>query len=153
MKILHRFWQGISKNIDKLQQASTEELLAINGVGETLVESIHAYFKDPENLKLIERLKAHGLKFEVDAAEKALESETLKGLKILASGKLNHFKRDEIIDFVEANGGQYLKAVSKSLDFIIEGEDMGPSKKEKAEKLGIKMISEEEFLQLVGKKS
>lgn len=141
------------KNIDNLKEANTEELLAINGVGETLVESIHAYFKDPENLQIIERLKAHGLKFEVEATEKALESEVLKGLKILASGKLNHFKRDEIIDFIEANGGQYLKAVSKSLDFIIEGEDMGPSKKEKAEKLGIKMISEEEFLQLVGKKS
>lgn len=139
-------------NIDKLKQASTEELLAINGVGETLVESIHAYFKDPENLKLIERLKAHGLKFEVDAVEVVLESETLKGLKILASGKLNHFKRDEIIDFVEANGGQYLKSVSKALDFIIEGEDMGPSKKEKAEKLGVKLISEEEFLKMMGKK-
>ncbi|PSL07983.1 NAD-dependent DNA ligase LigA [Cecembia rubra] len=141
------------KKIDELQKASTEQLLAINGIGETLVESIHAYFKDPENLETIERLKTHGLKFEVDATEKPLESESLKGMKILASGKLNHFKRDEIIDFIEANGGQYLKAVSKSLDFIIEGEDMGPSKKEKAEKLGVKLISEDEFLQMVGKKS
>lgn len=141
------------KNIDALKNAGTEELLNINGVGETLVNSIHEYFKDQENLELIERLKTHGLNFVLQEEERILESTSLEGLKILASGKLNHFKRDEIIDFVEANGGQYLKSVSKSLDFIIEGEDMGPSKKEKAEKLGIKMISEDEFLQMVGKKA
>ncbi|MDX5479744.1 MAG: NAD-dependent DNA ligase LigA, partial [Cyclobacteriaceae bacterium] len=141
------------KNIDALKNAGAEELLNINGVGETLVSSIHEYFKDPENLELIERLKTHGLNFVLVEEERKLESTSLEGLKILASGKLNHFKRDEIIDFVEANGGQYLKSVSKALDFIIEGEDMGPSKKEKAEKLGVKMISEDEFLQMVGKKA
>lgn len=141
------------KSIHALRAASTEELLAINGVGETLVHSIREYFKDAENNTIIERLISHGLKFETDNANQALESESLKGMKILASGKLNHFKRDEIIDFIEANGGQYLKSVSKSLDFIIEGEDMGPSKKEKAEKLGVKLVSEEEFLKIAGKKS
>jgi DNA ligase (NAD+) len=139
------------KNIEALQWASVEELLSINGVGQTLVDSIQDYFSVAENLEMIDRMKKSGLNFEIEQKEGRNDSEILKGLKILASGKLNHFKRDEIIDFIESNGGQYLKAVSKSLDFIIEGEDMGPSKKEKAEKLGIKMVSEEEFLKMVGK--
>jgi DNA ligase (NAD+) len=140
------------KNIDALQHASGEELLHVNGVGETLVYSIQEYFKDSENLELISRLRTHGLNFVLVEEERTLQSNKLEGLKILASGKFNHFKRDEIIDFVEANGGQYLKSVSKALDFIIEGEDMGPSKKDKAEKLGVKMISEDEFLQMVDNK-
>ena len=74
----------------------------------------------------------------------------MANLKILASGKFNHFKRDEIIDFIESQGGTYVKSVSKSLDFIVEGEEMGPSKKEKAQKLNIKLVSEEEFLKMVG---
>ena len=76
----------------------------------------------------------------------------LEGKKILASGKLNHFKRDEIVSFVQSHGGQYLNSVSKNLDFIIEGEEMGPSKKEKAKKLEIPLISEVEFLALIHKK-
>jgi DNA ligase (NAD+) len=139
------------KNIENLKSADAEALLAVNGVGDTLVSSIQDYFSKNENLSIISRLKEKGLHFEIHEEEKILQSNTLEGKKILASGKLNHFKRDEIIDFIEANGGQYLKAVSKSLDFIIEGEDMGPSKKEKAEKLGIKMISEEEFLKMMSK--
>jgi DNA ligase (NAD+) len=139
------------KNIDALQHANAQQLLEINGVGETLVVSIHDYFNDPENLILINRLKEKGLRLELEESTVVLQSNKLEGMKILASGRLNHFKRDEIIDFIEANGGQYLKAVSKGLDFIIEGEEMGPSKKEKAKKLGIKLISEEEFLKMVEK--
>lgn len=139
------------KNIDVLSNAGAEELLAVNGVGETLVSSIQDYFSEKSNIVMIQRLRQTGLNFEVSEVEKELMGNSLDGMKILASGKLNHFKRDEIIDFIEANGGQYLKAVSKGLDFIIEGEDMGPSKKEKAQKLGVKMISEEEFLRMVGK--
>jgi DNA ligase (NAD+) len=140
------------KNIDTLKNATSEDLLNINGVGEILVHSINEYFKDRENLELIDRLRTQGLNFVLVEEEREFQSNKLEGFKILASGKLNHFKRDEIIEFVEANGGQYLKSVSKALDFIIEGEDMGPSKKEKAEKLGIKMLSEEEFLQMMDKK-
>jgi DNA ligase (NAD+) len=139
------------KNIEALKNANDEELLAVNGVGETLVNSLKEFFADEENLKIIERLKAHSLNFEIEEIERIFESNKLEGMKILASGKLNHFKRDEIIDFIESNGGQYIKSVSKNMDFIIEGEDMGPSKKEKALKLGVKLISEEEFMKMVGK--
>lgn len=136
-------------NLDKLQAASPEELLEINGVGETLVHSIQDFFAQPENLEIIAQLKAQGLNFEMQGGEIVALSNALEGKRILASGKLNHFKRDEIVTFVQAHGGQYLSSVSKNLDFIIEGEEMGPSKKEKAQKLGIPLLSEEEFLKLV----
>ncbi|MDF2158513.1 NAD-dependent DNA ligase LigA [Algoriphagus sp. CAU 1675] len=137
------------KSIDRLQEATEEDLLEINGVGETLVQSIQDFFSEKENLDNISRLKTHGLKFKLEENETQPKSTALAGKKILASGKLEHFKRDEIVDFVQDHGGQYITSVSKNLDFIIEGEGMGPSKKEKAKKLGIPMISEEEFLAMI----
>ncbi|GAB2495101.1 NAD-dependent DNA ligase LigA [Algoriphagus taiwanensis] len=136
-------------SIEKLQEASDEQLLEINGVGETLVTSIREFFAQQENLDHISRLKANGLKFEIEQREEKVLGNALAGKRILASGKLQNFKRDEIVDFVQAHGGQYISSVSKNLDFIIEGEEMGPSKKEKAQKLGIPLISEEEFLKMV----
>ncbi|PZX49129.1 NAD-dependent DNA ligase LigA [Algoriphagus chordae] len=136
--------------IEKLQAATSEQLLDINGVGETLVLSLQDFFAQPKNQEIIDRLKDFGLKFEVDESESKQLGNSLEGKRILASGKLAHFKRDEIKDTVIAHGGQYISSVSKNLDFIIEGEDMGPSKKEKAEKLGVPMISEEEFLKMIG---
>lgn len=141
------------KNIQSLITASPEALLEINGVGETLVWSIQDFFSKQENLAVIDRLREHGLNFEITQQEVQLAGTELKDLKILASGKLNHFKRDEIISFIESHGGIYVKSVSKTLDFIIEGEDMGPSKKEKAQKMGVKLITEEEFLKMVGPSS
>lgn len=138
------------KSIQNLQEASTESLLEINGVGETLALSILDFFGQQENLSIIERLKAQGLKFESKQEAPIFANNSLENLKILASGRLNYFKRDEIVSFIESQGGTYVSSVSKNLDFIIEGEDMGPSKKEKAEKLGIKLISEKEFLTMVG---
>ncbi|MFC5625640.1 NAD-dependent DNA ligase LigA [Algoriphagus winogradskyi] len=136
--------------IEKLEAATSEQLLDINGVGETLVHSIHDFFAQAKNQEIITRLKGFGLKFEVDESESVKLGNSLEGKRILASGKLVHFKRDEIKDTVIAHGGQYISSVSKNLDFIIEGEDMGPSKKEKAQKLGVPMISEEEFLKMIG---
>ena len=136
-------------SIEKLQEASDEQLLEINGVGETLVTSIREFFAQQENLDHISRLKANGLKFEIEQREEKVLGNALSGKRILASGKLQNFKRDEIVDFVQAHGGQYISSVSKNLDFIIEGEEMGPSKKEKAQKLGIPLISEEEFLKML----
>jgi DNA ligase (NAD+) len=138
-------------NLEKLQAASAEELLEINGVGETLVQSIQEFFAQPKNGEIIHQLKTQGLNFEMQGGEIEALGNALAGKKILASGKLNHFKRDEIVTFVQAHGGQYLSSVSKNLDFIIEGEEMGPSKKEKAQKLGIPLLSENEFLALVQK--
>ncbi len=136
-------------NLDKLREASSEQLLEINGVGETLVQSIQEFFSQAENNEHLARLQASGLNFEIEQRESAQLGTALAGKRILASGKLQNFKRDEIVDFVQAHGGQYISSVSKNLDFIIEGEDMGPSKKEKAVKLGVPLISEEEFLGMI----
>lgn len=136
-------------SIQKLQEATSEQLLAINGVGETLVQSIRDFFAQEENLSAIRQLASHGLHFEIQQDENTPKSQKLAGKRILASGKLENFKRDEIKDVVQAQGGQYISAVSKNLDFIIEGEGMGPSKKEKAQKLGIPMISEQEFMNML----
>lgn len=135
--------------IERLTAATSEELLEINGVGETLVTSIHDFFVQKTNQKLIERLGNHGLHLQVDESKQQVLGSALAGKRILASGKLINFKRDEIVDFVQSHGGQYISAVSKNLDFIIEGEGMGPSKKDKAIKLGVPMISEAEFLKMV----
>lgn len=138
------------KSIEAIQGASTEELLEINGVGETLVHSIHEFFAIDKNLNTIQRLRDSGLQFQLKEEDlPAQASQKLEGLKVLASGKFEHFNRDEIIDAIAAHGGTYVKSVSKTLDLIIEGADMGPSKKEKADKLGIKMISEEAFLKMI----
>ncbi|REG78427.1 NAD-dependent DNA ligase LigA [Algoriphagus antarcticus] len=137
--------------IEKLEAASSEQLLDINGVGDTLVLSLHDFFAQSKNQEIIVRLKGFGLKFEIDKDASIKLGNSLEGKRILASGKLVHFKRDEIKDTVIAHGGQYISAVSKNLDFIIEGEDMGPSKKEKAQKLGVSMISEEDFLKMIGR--
>ncbi|MBN3583756.1 NAD-dependent DNA ligase LigA [Algoriphagus aestuarii] len=136
-------------SIERLQEATSEQLLDVNGVGETLVASIQDFFANPENITLINRLKSQGLKFEIEQGESSKMGDQLAGKRILASGKLEHFKRDEIKDAVIAHGGQYISAVSKNLDFIIEGAEMGPSKREKAVKLGIPLISEEDFLKMI----
>ncbi|MHA7128847.1 NAD-dependent DNA ligase LigA [Algoriphagus namhaensis] len=136
-------------SLENLRNASSEELLQINGVGETLVQSIHEFFNDSDHLEILDKLKSHGLNFEMSGEENQKKGEQLVGKRILASGKLENFSRDGIKEAVEAHGGQYVGSVSKNLDFIIEGADMGPSKKEKAQKLGIPMISESDFLKMI----
>ncbi len=136
-------------SIDKLRTATSEQLLDVNGVGETLVQSMQEFFSQSENLDHIAKLQGHGLKFEIEQKESTPLGNALEGKRILASGKLQNFKRDEIVDFVQSHGGQYISSVSKNLDFIIEGDEMGPAKKEKATKLGVPLISEEEFLKMV----
>ena len=136
-------------DIVSIQAAKTDDFLEINGIGETVALSIQDFFSQPENLEVIDKMRDHGLKLEVEKADKPSGNLKLKDLKILASGRLNRFKRDEIIDFIESHGGTYVKSVSKSLDFIVEGEEMGPSKKDQALKMGIKLISEDEFLRMV----
>lgn len=136
-------------SIDRLQGATSEQLLDVNGVGETLVLSIQDFFAQEENQKIISKLRSHGLKFEIEQSESSQIGDQLVGKRILASGKLEHFKRDEIKDTIIAHGGQYISAVSKNLDFIIEGAEMGPSKREKAVKLGIPLISEEDFIKMI----
>jgi DNA ligase (NAD+) len=139
------------RSIDVIAKATYEELLGAPEIGEKIAQSIVQYFTDPNNRKEIERLKAAGLQFEVSGKEPEKVSDALAGKSFLASGTFAHFSRDGINDAIVANGGKLLSGVSGKLNYLIAGENMGPSKKEKAEKLGVTIISEAEFQKMIGK--
>ncbi|MDE6623927.1 MAG: NAD-dependent DNA ligase LigA [Alistipes sp.] len=131
------------RSLDALIRATREELVEADEVGDKIADAILEYFADAENLRIIERLRAAGVRFEAEARE--LESETLSGRSFVISGKFRNRSRDELKELIERNGGRNLAAVSGSVDFLVAGDNMGPAKLKKAEKLGIRIISEEEF--------
>jgi len=131
------------KNIDGLMAADFETLKNVSEIGEIIAKSIVDYCSVAENLKEIEQLRAAGLQLQV--IEKELASNVLNGAKIVVSGTFTLFSRDELKKIIEDNGGVNISSISKNTDFIIAGDSMGPAKKEKAEKLGVKMVSEQEF--------
>tara|TARA_Y100000589_G_scaffold332344_1_gene392069 strand:+ start:40185 stop:42206 length:2022 start_codon:yes stop_codon:yes gene_type:complete len=133
------------KSIDNLQKATFEELVKAEDVGEKIAKSIIRYFKDEHNIEIINRLKKHGLKFSLTEEQLQNMSDKLAGLKFVVSGVFHDFSRDELKHLIEQNGGRVVSSVSSKTDYIIAGENMGPSKREKAERLGIKIISEKEF--------
>lgn len=135
------------KNIDALMNADFETLSAVNEVGPSIAQSVVDFFSQEENKEEIGRLKQAGLSFEV--VEKELASNALDGAKIVVSGVFTKFSRNELKQLIEENGGKNVSSISKNTDYIVAGDSMGPAKKEKAEKLGIKIISEEEFEQLI----
>ena len=137
------------KNIDALMTATKEELMAIDEIGEKIAESIMHFFSSGKNRELVARLKAAGLKMEMDAQETAVLSNILEGQSIVISGVFAVHSRDEYKDIIEKHGGKNVGSISKKTSFILAGENMGPSKLEKAQKLGIKIMNENEFLTLI----
>ena len=142
-KIAKRF-----RSIDALQWASKEELTGIEDVGEQIADNIVAYFADIRNLEIITRLQAAGLQMEDVSNKQSAVSvpQVLAGKTIVISGTFTHHSRDEYKQMIEDYGGKNSGSVSKKTDFILAGENMGPSKLEKAQSLGVKLMSEEEFL-------
>ncbi len=142
-KIAKRF-----RSIDALQWASKEELTGIEDVGEQIADNIVAYFADIRNLEIITRLQAAGLQMaDVSNQQSAISvPQVLAGKTIVISGTFTHHSRDEYKQMIEDYGGKNSGSVSKKTDFILAGENMGPSKLEKAQSLGVKLMSEEEFL-------
>ncbi len=134
-------------SLDRVMSATRDELLEAEEVGEKIADSIAEYFADGQNLEIIERLKSAGVKMEVD--EKELLSRELEGLSFVISGKFLEYSRDEIKAMIEAHGGRNIAAVSGSVDYLVAGEKMGPAKLQKAEKLGVKIVSEREFLAMI----
>ena len=131
------------KNIDAIMAANFEILNGVEEIGGVIAKSVIDYFSIAENREEIEQLKAAGLQFEV--VEKELASNSLDGAKIVVSGVFTRFSRNELKKLIEDNGGKNVSSISKSTDFIVAGDSMGPAKKEKAEKLGVRMISEDEL--------
>ena len=142
-KIAKRF-----TSIDTLQWATAEQLCAIEDVGPQIADNIVAYFNDLHNLEILARLRQAGLQFEGEA-EPEPTSDKLAGQVIVISGTFAHHSRDEYKALIEAHGGKNSGSVSKKTSFILAGDNMGPEKRKKAEDLGIKMISEEEFLEMI----
>ena len=136
-------------NIDALISASFDELTAVDEIGERIAGAVRAFFAKEDNLQLVEKLRAAGLKFEVGEETGVEKSEILKGQSIVISGVFTHHSRDEYKEMIERNGGKNVGSVSKSTSFILMGENMGPSKLEKAQKLGVRLVKEDEFLQML----
>lgn len=136
--------------IERLESASLEELTAIDEIGGRIAESVRMYFSNPKHVILLERLKAKGLQMKLDEASLAYRSEKLLGLSIIISGTFEKNSRDDLKKMIEQNGGKNVSSISKNTDFLLAGNNMGTSKLEKAEKLNIPIISEDEFLTMIG---
>lgn len=137
------------KSIDILQRASFEELVEVDEIGDRIAQSIRNYFGELSNQMEIEKLKACGLKLELTEDQLANTTEKLKGLNIVISGVFNLHSREELKKMIEENGGKNVGSISKKTNYLLRGENMGPSKLAKAESLGVAMISEEEFLEML----
>ncbi len=136
------------RSLDAVMAASREELVQADEVGGKIADAIREYFADAENLRIIGRLREAGVRFEEEA--RTLASEALAGKSFVISGKFSGHSRDELKELIERHGGRNLSAVSGSADYLVAGENMGPAKLKKAEKLGVRIISEEEFIELLG---
>jgi DNA ligase (NAD+) len=136
--------------IDKIIEASEEEISNVNEIGERIAESLVSYFSNPQNLQMIDKLKEAGLKLELDQSNK-IESKgnVFENKTLVVSGVFSGFSRDELKELIKSYGGKVGSGVTGKTDILVAGENMGPAKLEKANKLGVKIITEEEFKNLI----
>lgn len=138
------------KNIDNIKNATLDDLIAVDEIGERIAESVQSFFANDANWAIIERLRASGLQLSLpEAEEEERVEQLLAGQSIVVSGVFEQFSRDELKLTIEKYGGKNVGSISKKTTFILAGDKMGPSKLEKAEKLGVKLMSETEFLKLL----
>jgi len=133
------------KTIDRLMNATYEQLLEAPEVGEKIAQSVILFFSHPENREEIERLRQAGLNLEAVIKEVVLDSHVLEGKSFVISGVFENYERDDLKDIILKNGGKVLSSISGKLDYLLAGDNMGPAKREKAEKLGVPIISEADF--------
>lgn len=136
-------------DIEELESADLETLKNIDEIGEKIAQSIITYFSNPANRELVERLKANGLQFCRSEEDLSGYTDKLAGRSIVISGVFTHHSRDEYKEMIEKNGGKNVGSISSKTSFILAGENMGPAKLEKAQKLGVKIMNEDEFLALI----
>lgn len=136
------------QSIDRLMAADMEELVSVDEIGDRIAQSIIQFFSEENNRNIVERLRAKGLNFEL-AHDARPVSALLEGKSIVISGVFQNHSRDELKKMVEQNGGKNVGSISAKTSFVLAGENMGPSKKEKADKLGVPVISEQEFLKMI----
>jgi len=137
------------KSIKAIQQASFEELVAVDEIGDKIAESVIHFFEEEKNQQLIESLLAKSLQFELIETEDEYATDILEGATFVVSGVFEKFSRDELKQAIEQNGGKNVGSLSSKTNYLIAGDKMGPAKKEKAEKLGIQIVSEDDFIQMI----
>ena len=137
------------ENHGEFLNTDLEELESVDEIGEKIAASVVEFFNDHENIEIINSLKSYGLQFEMVERENNLLSEKLADKSIVVSGVFEKYSRDEIKKLIELNGGKVSSSISKNTSFILAGENMGPSKKQKAEELEVKIISEEDFVKII----
>ena len=137
------------KTIDSLINATLDDLLEIDGIGEVMAKSILSYFHNEENLKMVERLRQYGLQMSLSEEQLQGASDKLAGKSIVISGVFSHHSRDEYKTLIEQHGGKNVGSISGKTSFILAGDNMGPSKLQKAEKLGVPIVNEDEFLEMI----
>lgn len=136
------------KNIENLALAKYDDLVEVDEIGEKIAISVQNYFLDPENVAIIERLQKAGVQFEIE--EKAKASNSFAGQNFVVSGVFSKFSRDELKNLIEQNGGKNVSSISSKTNYVIAGDNMGPAKLEKATQLGIPIISEDDFIAMLG---
>lgn len=137
------------KNIDSLAAASLQELMDVDGIGEVIAKSVIAYFHNPENMEIVNRLRAYGLQMQLSNEQMQAQGTKLEGKSIVISGVFTRHSRDEYKRIIEENGGKNVGSISGKTSFILAGDNMGPAKLQKAEKLGIPIIDEDTFLEMI----
>ncbi len=137
------------KNIDHLMSANLEELVLVDEIGGRIAESVIHYFKEPKNQQQIEKLRQYGLQFEAEEKSLSLDSAKLEGKTFVISGVFENHSREELKELIEKNSGKILSSISAKLNYLLAGDHMGPAKLEKAKKLNIAIISEEEFVGMI----
>ncbi|RYY37386.1 MAG: NAD-dependent DNA ligase LigA [Sphingobacteriaceae bacterium] len=138
------------KNIDNLAKATYEELITAEEIGDRIARSLIEYFESEVHREELEKLKENGLQFVVEEKEVTLASDTFSGKTFIISGTFENFSRDELKDIIEANGGKILSSISAKLNYLVAGDNMGPSKLEKATKLNIPIISDDDLMGMLG---
>nr|HPR31373.1 helix-hairpin-helix domain-containing protein [Prolixibacteraceae bacterium] len=137
-------------NIDAIMTASIEQLTDVNEIGDRIAQSLIDWFADDKNQRLVKRMKAIGLQFERSEEQRAGTTQKLAGLSIIISGTFQQHSREELKDMIEQHGGKNVGSLSKNTSYLLGGDNMGPSKLEKAQKLGIPILSETDFLRMIG---
>ncbi|HSO85753.1 MAG TPA: NAD-dependent DNA ligase LigA, partial [Draconibacterium sp.] len=137
-------------NIENIQFAKKEELTEIAEIGERIAESAVEWFSKEEHIQRIQKLKENGLQFQLHEDQLVGRTDKLAGLSIIISGTFEKYSRDELKEMIEKNGGKNVGSISKNTSYVLAGEKMGPSKLEKAKQIGVKIISEDEFLKMLG---
>jgi DNA ligase (NAD+) len=137
------------KTIDNLRNASEEELTTVDEIGERIAQSVVSFFASEENRAIIQRLKSYGIQLEISAEKLANQTNVLQGATFVVSGVFTRVSRDELKKLIEDNGGKVSGSISSKTNYVVAGDNMGPSKKTKAESLGVPIITEDDFLEMI----